>query len=101
VECYCATNPEEAFQAQQILARSKAAPAFRDATFAGAIMLGQFFSWRQRMKILSAILFAALTVPVAVAQQNAPDSTPDSAKPPASKKDKGKKEPVPGSDRQG
>lgn len=48
------------------------------------------------MKILSAILFAALTVPVAVAQQNAPDSTPDSAKPPASKKDKGKKEPVPG-----
>jgi carboxypeptidase C (cathepsin A) len=48
------------------------------------------------MKILSLILFVALMVPMAVAQQNAPDSTPDNAKASAQKKDKAKKEPMPG-----
>jgi carboxypeptidase C (cathepsin A) len=59
-------------------------------------MLGHFFSRRQSMKILSLILFVALMVPMAVAQQNAPDSTPDNAKASAQKKDKAKKEPMPG-----
>jgi carboxypeptidase C (cathepsin A) len=48
------------------------------------------------MKILSVILFVALMIPMAVAQQNAPDSMPDSAKASAQKKDKAKKEPMPG-----
>src|SRR6266446_634128 len=48
------------------------------------------------MRILVVLLFAVLTLPSAVTQQNQ-DTTPESAKQAASKKDKGKKEPTPGS----
>jgi carboxypeptidase C (cathepsin A) len=49
------------------------------------------------MRILAAILFAVLVIPSVAAQQNQPsDTTPDSAKQTASKKDKAKKEPMPG-----
>ncbi len=46
------------------------------------------------MKILIVFLFAVLTVPFAAGQQNQ-DATPESATPAASKKDRGKKEPMP------
>ena len=48
------------------------------------------------MRILIVLLFAVLTIPFAVAQQDQ-DATPESAKQAASKKDKGKKEPMPAS----
>ena len=46
------------------------------------------------MRILVVLLFAVLTIPSTVAQQNQ-DTTPEGAKQAASKKDKGKKEPTP------
>jgi len=48
------------------------------------------------MRILTVLLFAALTIPFAVAQQDQ-DATPESTKQAVSKKDKGKKEPMPAS----
>src|ERR1700686_4217960 len=50
------------------------------------------------MRILIVLLFAMLTIPFAVAQQNQPqNTTPESAKPVKSRKDKSKKEPSPAS----
>jgi len=50
------------------------------------------------MRILIVLLFAMLTIPFAVAQQNQPqNTTPESAKPVTSRKDKSKKEPSPAS----
>jgi carboxypeptidase C (cathepsin A) len=50
-------------------------------------MLVQLFSPEKRMRILTVLLFAVLAIPFTVAQQNQ-DTTPESAKPAASKKDK-------------
>ena len=50
------------------------------------------------MRILVVVLFAAMTISSAVAQQNQSQSTtPESAKPVTSRKDKSKKEPTPAS----
>jgi carboxypeptidase C (cathepsin A) len=50
-------------------------------------MLVQLFSPETRMRILTVLLFAVLAIPFTVAQQNQ-DTTPESAKQAASKKDK-------------
>jgi carboxypeptidase C (cathepsin A) len=50
-------------------------------------MLVQLFSLETRMRILTVLLFAVLAIPFTVAQQNQ-DTTPESAKQAASKKDK-------------
>jgi carboxypeptidase C (cathepsin A) len=50
-------------------------------------MLVQLFSPETRMRILAVLFFAVLTIPLTVAQQNQ-DTTPESAKQAASKKDK-------------
>src|ERR1035441_10225924 len=50
-------------------------------------MLVQLFSPETRMRILTVLLFAVLAIPFTVAQQNQ-DTTPESAKHAASKKDK-------------
>ena len=50
-------------------------------------MLVQLFSSETRMRILTVLLFAVLAIPFTVAQQNQ-DTTPESAKQAASKKDK-------------
>src|ERR1700674_5249600 len=48
------------------------------------------------MRILIVLLFAMLTIHFAVAQQNqSQDTTPESAKPVTSRKDKNKKQPTP------
>src|SRR5258707_5747609 len=50
------------------------------------------------MRISIVLVFAALTIPFAVAQQNqSQNTTPESAKPVTSRKDKSKKEPTPAS----
>ncbi len=50
------------------------------------------------MRIPIVLVFAALTIPFAVAQQNqSQNTTPESAKPATSRKDKSKKEPAPAS----
>src|SRR6202023_890575 len=50
------------------------------------------------MRILIVFLFAMLTIPFTVAQQNqSQNTTPESAKPVTSRKDRGKKEPTPAS----
>ena len=50
------------------------------------------------MRILIVLLFAMLTIPFAVAQQNqSQDTTPESARQVTSRKDKSKKEPTPAS----
>jgi hypothetical protein len=48
----CATEPEEAFQAQQILARLESLPGFPDSMSEGAIMLIQSFVPETSMRIL-------------------------------------------------
>src|SRR5260370_21414521 len=58
------------------------------------MLLQLFFSPETSMRILVVLLFAVLTIPSTVAQQNQ-DTTPEGAKQAASKKDKGKKEPTP------
>ena len=50
------------------------------------------------MRILIVFLFAMLTIPFTLAQQNQSQNTaPESAKPVTSRKDRGKKEPTPAS----
>src|SRR5712671_1454406 len=61
-------------------------------------MLVQLFSPGDSMRILVVVLFAAMTISSAVAQQNqSQNATPESAKPVTSRKDKSKKEPTPAS----
>jgi carboxypeptidase C (cathepsin A) len=79
----------EAFQAQQILARLELPPAFPSAIGETVIMLVQLFFPEPSMRIQIVLFLAVLTIPFAVAQQNQfQDTTPESAKQPASKKDK-------------
>src|SRR6266849_1984570 len=58
------------------------------------MLLQLFFSPETSMRILVVLLFAVLTIPSTVAQQNQ-DTTPEGTTQAASKKDKGKKEPTP------
>src|SRR5437879_5317220 len=61
-------------------------------------MLVRLFSPGDSMRILVVVLFAAMTISSAVAQQNqSQNTTPESAKPVTSRKDKSKKEPTPAS----
>src|SRR6266576_5463862 len=62
-------------------------------------MLVQLFSPGDSMRILVVVLFAVMTISSAVAQQNqSQNTTPESAKPVTSRKDKSKKEqPAPAS----
>src|SRR6266851_6567934 len=54
-----------------------------------------YLSTETGMRILAVLLFAILTIPFVMAQQNqTTTATPDSAKPAVSKKDKSKKEPA-------
>jgi len=47
-----------------------------------------FFLWETSVRILVVLLFAGLTIPLAVAQNQSQDTTPESVKQTASKKDK-------------
>jgi carboxypeptidase C (cathepsin A) len=60
-------------------------------------MLVQLFSPETGMRILAVLLFAAMAIPSLPGQQDQPpDATTENAKQAASKKDKNKKEPMPG-----
>ncbi len=88
-EIWCATEPEEAFQAQQILARLELPPAFSSAIREGAIMLVQFFSPGDKHENSDRSLFRRVDDSVCGgAAKPIQDTTPESAKQAASKKDK-------------